>query len=82
MNGNIDKLTTNLKKNPALSQGEFNQALLNIRYQLPDEHIDFLRFYNGASGFLSDDSWHLVLWSIDSLNKHNQEYDVDELLHR
>jgi hypothetical protein len=65
-----------ISHDPPASETDVAKACAGVRFNLPEEYLDLLRFTNGAEATLSIDPWWFQLWSSDEAGRHNLGYQV------
>jgi hypothetical protein len=68
------QLTKRMSWFPGVSEEELNKLCSALSFPLPSDYIDFLKFSNGANGFIGDNF--LQIWRAEDLRPLNEGYSV------
>jgi hypothetical protein len=77
MKDSINLCIQNLNTNSAPTDMAYLSLSKKIDFEIDDDYLDFIKRFNGAEGFLGQDSF-VLFWNIDDLLALNPYYEDNE----
>lgn len=78
MNPEILKLIKDMSIFPGASDAIISKVAQTFNFSLPEQYVDFMKFSNGAGGFIGEDEY-LIVYSTEDVTSKNKELPVKEL---
>jgi hypothetical protein len=72
--------TAGWTRRPPATEATIQALTANCDFELPEEHLSFLRYSNGGEGFLCMEPWYFQLCPAEEVIAYNQRYNVEEFL--
>ena len=78
MDPEILEVIKQMSTSPGASELTINNVTQSLSFILPEQYTNFIKFSNGAGGFIGEDKY-LIIYPIEDLSSANKELPVKDL---